>query len=496
MAKRPNLGEIASDDHGIAMTRAYTATLLDNPDTVLAQRGRDLKIYDEMLRDDQVKSTFQQRRSAVTSCDWEIEPASESAQDTAIADFISEQIKAINWDEITDKMLYGVYYGIAVAEVLWKRDGSTIGIEAIKVRDRARFKFDTRGDLRLINQQHPQGLLLPPRKFWHFSAGATHSDNPYGLGLAHSLYWPVFFKRNDIKFWLIFLEKFGMPTSVGRIPGGKIDNPAEVQKALRALQAIQTDSAVVIPEDMTIELIEAARSGTADYAELYERMDKAIAKVVLSQTMTTDDGSSRSQAEVHKGVAEWVIKSDADLLSESFNRQVIAWLTEYNFPGATPPRLWRNTEPPEDLYARAERDEKISRLGYEPTEDYITETYGPGWRKKAEPVTPPANPGAELGPEFQEISALIAKKAGHRADQQALIDAAEYLSTQYNELYGKRIEQILAYLDETSDLETFREHLTSLLAEAPSEASVNTVRNATWYARLAGRLRGQREGAQ
>ena len=62
---------------------------------------------------------------------------------------------------------------------------------------------DTDNQLRLINHQHPQGLLLPGRKFWQFSVGANHSDNPYGLGLAHSLYWPVFFKRSDIKFWLL-----------------------------------------------------------------------------------------------------------------------------------------------------------------------------------------------------------------------------------------------------------------------------------------------------
>jgi hypothetical protein len=31
---------------------------------------------------------------------------------------------------------------------------------------------------------------------------------------------------------------------------------------------------VVIPDDMSIELIEAARSGTADYRELCDRMDK------------------------------------------------------------------------------------------------------------------------------------------------------------------------------------------------------------------------------
>jgi hypothetical protein len=71
--------------------------------------------------------------------------------------------------------------------------------------------------------------------------------------------------------------------------------------------------------------------------------------------MTTDDGSSRSQAEVHKGVADWVVKSDADLLCESFNRGPVAWLTEWNFPGAQPPRVWRHTEPAENLQARAER---------------------------------------------------------------------------------------------------------------------------------------------
>jgi phage gp29-like protein len=221
-------------------------------------------------------------------------------------------------------------------------------------------------------------------------------------------------------------------------------------------------------------------------------MDKAISKVVLSQTMTTDDGSSRSQAEVHKGVADWVVKSDADLLCESFNSGPLAWLVEFNFPGATPPRVWRNTEPPEDLYVRAERDEKITALGYEPTEQYIEETYGTGWIKKAEPVMPPSNPLAEMGPEFTEISRLAAARAGHRNDEQALVDGAEYLATQYADLYGKRVEQIMGYLEETDDVETFKSHLTAMMADAPPPATVETVRNATWYGRMMGLFRSQR----
>lgn len=490
--RKPNLGEIARDDHGIAMAKAFTAILLENPDTVMLQRGRDFTLYDELLRDDQVKATFQQRRSAVTSCDWVVDPASDSPADVAAADHLREQLGRLPWDVITDRMLYAIFYGFSVAEMMWTVADGKVEIADIRVRDRGRFKFDTDNALRLADVGHPQGLILPEHKFWLFQAGASHSDNPYGLGLGHSLYWPVFFKRNDIKFWLIFLEKFGMPTTTGRLPGGKIDIASERNKALQALQAIQTDSAVVIPDDMTIELIEAARSGTADYSELYERMDKAISKVVLSQTMTTDDGSSNSQAQVHKGVVAAVIDSDADMLCESFNAGPAQWLTAWNFPAARPPRVWRNTQPEEDRNQRAERDTKIHALGYEPTEQYIEEQYGPGWRKQAAPAQPPNDPAGPLPAEFQEISDLAQSRAGHRADQQALVDGAEYLGSRYQELYGQRIEQILSYLEDTSDVDTFRRQLTSMLTDPPSIDAVDSVRNATWMARLMGVMRGQR----
>ncbi|WP_448218453.1 hypothetical protein [Endozoicomonas sp. 2B-B] len=66
MAGKATLVEIAKADHGIRMAKAYTTLLLPNPDSVLQQRGRDLKLYEEILRDDQVKSCFQQRRLAVS----------------------------------------------------------------------------------------------------------------------------------------------------------------------------------------------------------------------------------------------------------------------------------------------------------------------------------------------------------------------------------------------------------------------------------------------
>ena len=252
---------------------------------------------------------------------------------------------------------------------------------------------------------------------------------------------------------------------------------------------------MVIPDDFVIELLEATRSGHADYEMLEQAMDRAISKIILSQTMTTDDGSSRSQAEVHQEVKIDVIKSDADLLCASFNEQVVKRLIEWNFPNANPPQVWRRTEPEEDLVQLAERDNKIMMLGYEPTEEYIQETYGMGWRKKKE-VTPPQGSGVPpLNADFADVSQLTLDRIKHRKDQQELVDAAEYLGSQYKDLYGKKIENLIAFMEDTNDVETFKKHLTELINEPVSDSPVEFVERASFFGRLMGIFKGQQRAS-
>jgi phage gp29-like protein len=72
--------------------------------------------------------------------------------------------------------------------------------------------------MRLLTLQNPMnGIALPEKKFILF-APEGHSENPYGFALGSSLFWPVFFKRKGITFWLVFCDKYGSPTSVGTYP--------------------------------------------------------------------------------------------------------------------------------------------------------------------------------------------------------------------------------------------------------------------------------------
>ncbi|WP_275100137.1 DUF935 domain-containing protein [Sedimenticola hydrogenitrophicus] len=485
---RPELREIATTLDGRDITRGYVDPLaLAQPqDSVLMTRAAgDYNAYRELLRDDQVAATFHQRRLAVISREWEVRPGGERRQDKAAAEFLREQLDHIRWDAVTDKMLYGVFYGHAVAECLWARDGRQVVLDAVRVRDRKRFGFDGRGDLKLLTMAKPDGEVLPERKFWFFQTGADHDDDPYGMGLAHWLYWPVFFKRNGIKFWLIFLEKFGQPTSVGRYETNA--TPTERAKLLQALRAITTDSGISIPQGMEIELLEAARSGTGDYTALYDHMDRAIAKVVLGQVASTEGTPGKlGNEELQQDVRLDLVKADADLVCDSFNRSVATWLTQWNYPNAATPRVWRKTEDSEDLNKVAEREKHVFDMGYKPTLRHVQDTYGGEWETIQPP--PSGGPEPEPAPEFAEAARAAdilppAAQIAGRLEREAEPAMAEWLA---------RIE---AMLEAADSLEEFREMLLTAYADLPEAPLAGVLGDALEVAEAAGRFDVEQTGA-
>ena len=431
------MGEIATTRDGRDITKGYMNPLmLQRPeDSVLQLRGNgDYKTYQEVMRDDQVAATFHQRRLAVIGCEWEVEAGGTSRADKKAADLLSEQLDEVGFDRATDLMLYGVYYGYAVAEIMWGRDGQHITLDKIKVRNRRRFGFDGYGNLRLKTAADFNGELMPDRKFWHYCTGADHDDEPYGLGLAHWVYWPVFFKRAGISYWMTFLERFGQPTAKGVYPANA--KPEERKTLLEALDAISTDTGIIVPQGMEIAFLEAARSGTADYSKVSEHMDAAIAKIVLGQTASTQGTPGRlGNDDLQGDVRTDLIRADADLICESFNRSVGKWLTEYNYPGANPPRVFRVTDPAEDQSKKADRDKKIFDMGFKPTLKYITDEYGGEWVERKNATSPsddgkqvPATEPADAATDAPATPESPLNTTGLESVQQAALNGAQIKS--------------------------------------------------------------------
>lgn len=415
IAQRPDLDVYVTTLDGRDITRGYVDGLdyLQPQDEVLRLRCHgDWRVYEELLRDDRVFAAFSQRKDAVLAHELKVDPGGESPRDKEAADFIRKTIERLRFDDVTDKMLGGLFFGFAVAECIWSTDGGRVELADLRVRKQRRFRFAQDGALKLLTSEHPDGEIMPPRKFWVFRTGADNDDEPYGLGLAHWVYWPCWFKRSGLKSWQEFLRRLGTPTPVGRYPAGATED--ERRKLLDAVAAIQEGSGITVPEGTLIELLEATKTA-ADYQSFYATMDAAITRIILKQTMTSDDGSSLSQSQTHLTVRDQTVKRDADLICQSLNAGPVTWLTEWNFPGAAVPRVWREMENPESLDATADRDLQLFQCGFRRTLESVAEVYGEGYERIETPATAPMLGFAEAQKEETESQAGFADRLSEEA---------------------------------------------------------------------------------
>lgn len=157
-------------------------------------------------------------RTLLIAAEWEVVPGGEDSRDREAADFLRGQLMALNWDAITRRMHKGVLYGYSVAECIWGMDGNKITLDAVKIRKPWRFGFGKDGELKL--RINAQTLLMPERKFWIAVWGADDDDSPYGQGLGHALWWPVYLKRNGAKFWAGVPRQVRLAVRQVEIPGG------------------------------------------------------------------------------------------------------------------------------------------------------------------------------------------------------------------------------------------------------------------------------------
>ncbi len=439
---RPVTDEIATAEKDIYQD--YMGKIRINPDRLLRREsgGKGIELYEDLLRDDQVGSNLNTRKLAVVGKEWEVVPASERKQDQRIAGFVKEVLLRCNYDDARRTLLSGLVLGFKPVEVMWEYSEGDVWIREIIGKASRRFVFDLAGRLRLLTTRDMvQGEEVPERKFMVY-ANASDNGSPYGDGLGRLLYWPVWFKKNAIKFWMTFADKFGSPTAIGKYPPGTPE--AQQDQLLWAIDAIQQESAIKIPNNVEIGFLEATRSGSVNtYESLCAFMNAAISKVLLGQTLTTEVGAAGSYAasRTHETVREDYVKADADSLCAALNRQLVRWIVDYNFPGVTRyPLVWIRTEAEKDLKLLADRDKVIIvDMGVPVTADYIYNTYGipkpeDGEKLINAPAKGPVSPQPDQPNPQNDRSASFAEQTPGNS---ALIEAQRNIDT----LAGNAVKQ-------------------------------------------------------
>ena len=344
--KKPILEEVAAAQTRLASNTFRLASY--SPDDLLSQKG--LAIYDEMQQDSQVRCSLNTKKFAVLSKGWDVQPASDSPEDVGIAAFVKfclEDMRGSVQDAMF-KVMDALAKGFSICEINYKviPDGQyagMVGLDSIKSKDPAAFGFDMDEYLNVRGLTMTAPALrtdLPTDKFiiYTYMPGYELPHGQSDLRAAYKHWWS---KEVVMKFWNMYLEKFGMPTAKGKYRRGTPKSQQE--ELLKVLDKIQQETAIVVPEDVTIELLEAQRGGEAGYREAVEFHNKQIAKAILGQTLSSDEGTrvgSLALAKVHMEVLYFYLeKLKRDLEETVMREQLVRRLVGFNFAGGRCPRF-------------------------------------------------------------------------------------------------------------------------------------------------------------
>lgn len=345
--------------------------MLPNPDPVLKAVGKDIKVYRELRTEPQVGGNIRRRKGAVKALQRGIDKG--LAKDT-VARSIQSIFDDLDMERIISEILDATLYGYQPMEVVMGKVGRFIVPVDVVGKPPEWFCFDTDNQLRFRTKENPiYGELLPDRKFLLPRQDATY-DNPYGFPDLSMVFWPTTFKKGGLKFWVTFAEKYGSPWVVGKHPRNTATH--ETDELLDSLAAMVQDAVAVIPDDSSVDIIEAAGKGAS--SDVYERLlmfcRSEVNYALLGQNQTSEANSNRASAQAGLEVTKDIRDGDVGIVESTFNT-LIRWICELNFTDAQRPKykMWEQEEVDK---TQAERDKTLSEAGVKMTTAYFKRAYG------------------------------------------------------------------------------------------------------------------------
>jgi len=247
-------------------------------------------LYEDIVLDDHLTSVMAQRRLAVTTSSIAFQNNGKEVES------IQKIIESEMFEEILEHILDARFWGYSLIKADFIGEKTELVPRQHVIPGKG------------IVVQRPYDLegidyTKPPYKNLYLAAGKTKD-----LGLILLASPLVLIKRGDLSDWAQFNEIFGQPLRVGEYDPNMPGQKEQLQEALKDAGAM---AHMVIPVGSALKFVEANKSGASDtYKVLYEMLESAISKLIMGQTMTTENGSSRSQAEVHERVASKIAMSD------------------------------------------------------------------------------------------------------------------------------------------------------------------------------------------
>lgn len=324
------------------------------------------KVYQQMADNDPVVGAILYlAEMLIRGADWNVEAASESAEDIEAADFIRGCMDDMetSWANTICEILSMLTYGWSFHEILYKvrrgpnesnaiynskySDGK-FGWRGFPIRSQAsweRWEFDPEtGDLVAFTQRPEptyQLITIPLSKGLLFRT-RINRNNPEGKSLLRNAYRPYYFKQRFEE-----IEGIGIERDLAGLPVLKTpedldlwdETDPEMVKlrtmAEELVSSVRRDSqeGLIMPAGWDISLLSSSSSRQINIGDVIERYDNRIAITMLSDIVLIGNGSkagSFAMADVKQSMLSNALQAQLSNIADEFNQKAIPRLFQMN----------------------------------------------------------------------------------------------------------------------------------------------------------------------
>lgn len=392
---------------------------------------RELQQYAAEIeaRDGHIGGVLETRRRAAAKLPWRADAVSDAKQDVDIAEAVQRDILDARWYRgLIKSLLDALMKGWSVCSLRWQLGEVWRPIE-VRWVDQQMTAVDPADDQRLAwRDPAADDKLQPIAPYTAIVHAASEPAGPlYRRGMGRALTILYSLKRLGVATWASYVEMYGLARPVADYAPGTKESDLDKFEAM--LQGWAHGGYILKPNTVAVSFPEPASAsrgaGEPPHASLAKYCDEQASKRIVGQTMTSDAGSSRAQADVHMQVAGWIIEADAAELADTITRDLVEPYVRLNFGvDVAVPRIYAVIESSERRTFQIEGVAKLVPLGLRVEQSVVLDLLG--LPKPADGAAvlggqPPSLAGASRRHPHQRRAAGV---AGHFAagDNEDLVD--------------------------------------------------------------------------
>jgi len=315
------------------------------------------ELYEDVMMDGHLTGITGNRTLRTTNKDFCI------AVDGVKDEELTKYIESKQWFEnVIEEAHKSTYYGYSLVWIKDYEEGEIKEVELI-----------------------PRGLVIPTEKILLYQLdgikGLDYSEIKdillYAqfydhIGLLEKAAVYTILKRHSWGSWDEFEELFGVPIRIAKVASQSETVKNEVAGWLEEMGSAAYG---VFPIGTEVEIKENSKTDSFNvFHQKIQALDRELSKLVLHQTMTTDNGSSKAQGSVHEHTLQELIYADEKKMMAFLNDTLMPAMRAIGYK--LPDNAKFMVEKTVDVENQIKIDGIFMKNGYLLKQDYLERTYG------------------------------------------------------------------------------------------------------------------------